>query len=65
VCGLEATQVQIEGKPRIEIDAGKFEEICVGQIAEPEPFRCTYMLAAAIDAGVVERDGTWRESVPT
>jgi hypothetical protein len=58
-CGIEVTRVQVEGKPSLEIDAIEFNESCVEPSVAREPFRCPSILSAAINAGLVGRDGLW------
>jgi hypothetical protein len=59
ICGLDATRVHIDGKPWLEVNAIAFGNSCSEQSLAPEPFRCSHMLSAAIDAGLVGRDGWW------
>jgi hypothetical protein len=59
LCDLEATRVHIEGKPWLEVCAIAFAQSCTEPSLAPEPFRCPHMLSAAMDAGLVGRDGWW------
>jgi hypothetical protein len=58
-CGLDATRVQVDGWPSLEIDPDAFEKLCVEPSRVPEPFRCPHMLSTAMDAGLVGKDGWW------
>ncbi len=53
VCGLEAQRVTLDGKPSIKIDIDDFQEHCVEPSIAHDPFRCSNMLAAAMDAGIM------------
>lgn len=57
-CGIEASRIHIQGKPRLEVEAATFHRSCVERADLLDPFSCPHMLNAAIDASLVEVDGS-------
>lgn len=58
VCGVSAKKGYIEGKPWLEIEERAMKR-CVEPSMAPKPFCCPNMLTAAMDAGLVGKDGCW------
>jgi hypothetical protein len=58
VCSVVAERIILSEKPMLEIEA-IFEGQCVEPGSAPEPFRCVYLQAAAVKAGMIAKDGVW------
>jgi hypothetical protein len=57
-CGIEASRIHIQGKPRLEVEAIMFHRSCIERADSSDPFSCPHMLNAAMDASLVGIDGS-------